>query len=330
MRAIMLVVVGLLACDSRALHDASAAEAGEPSGAAGAREEQVEERGTGGAVAGTGGSSTNPAGGSGGRSRGGSSNGGSSRGGGSKGGNGGAPSGAPLGAPCTDSTDCARNLECMIEEPTWRLAGGLCTLRCDEALLDADCEAIAPGSHCIGGFGDNAFCHEGCAPGDPATACRGRSDVLCSEGSCLPYCFNDRQCPVGSCNYETGLCIGVDVGEKELGTPCNPKFSNDGCAEGFCVSLDPNNATGICTAICRTDVFPQCGWDGRTSPATGYCVPQLLESGPLDPGTCRATCNCDDDCRSSAVCTPDPALEPFGRVGYCALFDEGLPGTPCQ
>jgi hypothetical protein len=134
------------------------------------------------------------------------------------------------------------------------------------------------------------------------------------------------------CEHDTGFCTDyAELGSKPLGAPCDPRASNDECAAGFCLPLSPTDTLGVCTAFCRTDVFPRCGWQSQNAPIAGICRPQLAEPGPLDPGLCRATCDCDDYCGHSwMVCVADPALEQYGKAGYCAPIDDGLPGTPCQ
>jgi hypothetical protein len=264
---------------------------------------------------------------------------------GGKGGTGGGVANSPLGSNCVTDVDCGEGLTCLksFGTSTDELAGGLCTLACDPALLDVDCDAAEPGSLCVGFTETESYCMEGCMLGADA-GCSDRTNVFCidlsAEGStvpapvCLPFCVNDDQCTMGVCDHETGLCAAMsDPGTLLLGAACTPVPAGtvdpppDTCAEGFCVSIVEDDSQGVCSQICRGDVVPQCGWAGPGVPLTAICL-QPAESGLLDLGLCRKGCNCDMDCGNpDFVCFAEPQLAQFEAAGYCVLSTDAM-GMP--
>ena len=265
---------------------------------------------------------------------------------GALGGGGGTAGGGPssaLGARCSADFECGNGLFCLTNfgDAGERLPGGLCTLPCDPSQLDLDCNTFEAGALCVGFSNVENYCMEGCVlHGD--VGCSDRTDVFCVDlatpGSsiavpvCVPFCSNDEQCSQGVCNHETGGCSSTrDPGTLPLGAPCTPPTSQtpppDQCAEGACIAL-ASSAGGICTALCRGDILPQCGWDGQ-APPSALCL-QPAGAGLLEVGTCRRGCDCNDDCgHPGMLCYAEPQLEQFGALGYC-VEDDGSLGIACQ
>jgi hypothetical protein len=252
-----------------------------------------------------------------------------------------------LGGTCRSATDCAAGLECvtLLAEGDRAVVNGLCTLPCDPAALDADCDSVEPRSLCVSFSETESYCMEGCFP-QSDLGCSDRDDSFCmdlspagsgfSATACVPFCSRDQQCGLGVCNHETGFCSSTDdPGTLPLGAACTAAAAGDlnpppdSCADGLCVSIDAGSNAGVCTALCRGDVVPQCGWDGSSESPPALCL-TTLSAGLLGVALCRKTCACDTDCGNPAMgCYAEPALEQLGVTGYCAQSD-GLPMLPCQ
>lgn len=247
-----------------------------------------------------------------------------------------------LGKSCQSSPDCGADLECLTQfgSTADSLPGGLCTMRCDPQLSDADCAAVAEGALCVqlGGTAEEpeAYCFQGCAEGDP-DACHGRKDVVCwdfgdaiaAAPACRPWCMSDEQCGGERCDAEFGSCTpSGDPGDKPIGAACNALASTDECADGFCIPTDEGSDAGWCTSLCRSDVFPQCGWvDPSSTEIPGVCL-SAEDAGPADFGFCSATCNCNAECPADYVCRALESLEPAGKAGYCVFGGGASGGSP--
>ena len=291
--------------------------------------------GTGGAAAGSAGSA----------SAGTSASSGSGGGGGSAG-SGGSSTGTPgiVGAACTATADCAAGLECLTPSSTelgGSPAGGLCTLPCTG---DVDCTTVDPNAWCVG-FGDAAYCLEGCLfdNGGPAKChdrldflCTGvdslATDVACTSTSqcglnevclssictvvltvCLPACGSDADCADGQfCNYGSGLCQAAAPTGLGFNEACSPAADPDECG-GFCRTSYDDTTVGSCSGACNLANPRACGYTGE-GPANAACLfPSSLAGADIeigDVGSCSQVCDCNSDCTvPGEYCQPwDPTV----------------------
>jgi hypothetical protein len=286
-----------------------------------------------GDTSGDGGSAAGPAGGSGGAVGGMGGDGGAAEGGaggaGGEAGAGGTMMGLPIGADCTDDSECESQL---CREVFLDLPDKLCVDPCQS---QADCptggmyfcEAITPGdtmgyciprspAHCLSCDEDSdcGYLAEAClvAPGDIQSACH----VDCTLAG-------DDACP-----SEYG-CEVVDVGGGQMRSLCMPNVPT--CLDalgGFCDRIavpqacSRDNAAGVCLGLrdClnpskRFDVCdasaPQCkATCSSMDPAgctTSYCAEAI--DGPDNCGMCGNPCpgfgsaNANVTCQSSSTCT---------------------------
>jgi hypothetical protein len=242
------------------------------------------------------------------------------------------PGDRPVGAPCTNPSDCAAvdgGAPACIESQSY--PGGYCSGWCEE---DADCPA---GSHCGAPFANLCFddcsslydCRPGqlCAPyaGD---GCVGFAGELCGnlrddDGDGLldcadPACAEEVACTgpeeddcndledddqdgfvdcadVTSCRDTSDDCV---PGDGALGDPC---VTNTACAalDGapLCLTEAAGFPDGMCSEWC--DYAVGCGDDGA-------CLPVPFDN--ILVGACWTSCLSIDDCRDGYECVEDADL----------------------
>ncbi len=181
------------------------------------------------------------------------------------------------GSPCVDiagvqacpGTSYEAQCELMLGEPAGNIRSCLCT---DNGPVCEDCQSIE--------LGPNAEVGESCLP--PATAC---VTANCWQGTCLPSCSVDSDCPGGACSG--GVCTAEPVGCVGCSAPGDLCTDSAECAGGLPCTL------GLCGEACQ-------GGDG-TCPASARC---FVPGGSL-AGVCVAACDrCGDACAGTdQVCT---------------------------
>jgi hypothetical protein len=225
-----------------------------------------------------------------------------------------------VGAACGSDADCGSGLGCITAGGAQLAgsgpAGGYCSAGCSS---DAACEAIDPGSQCIGLGGQNV-CARRCesrAPKPGVSKCLGRADVVCvsvaaqrleppgdgpQAGLCVPLCQSDAQCGPGLfCDLSSGLCSSQRPAGDPLGSPCTGPES---CAGGVCLPLG-DGFERVCSAFCRFGAAG-CGFDASDEqPGAGCALALVPGEGEGDRGLCLALCQTALDChQTGAVCLP--------------------------
>lgn len=234
-----------------------------------------------------------------------------------------------LGARCASAADCG-DLDCILADSgafeTADLGGGspangLCTQACE---TNQDCEALSPGSVCVGFDETTSYCLQGCEFGPETLTglsedkCHARFDATCGPlfgdtgeecesdedcfedefcadtcivivSACLPQCAADVDCPEGwFCDPGSGFCVEQEPDKKPLGDMCDPEAEEDEC-NGICLGVyneDDEIVSGQCHEFCTIGVAPPiCGYDGENGPPA-LCAPALSEDlfGPGAPG----------------------------------------------
>jgi hypothetical protein len=220
---------------------------------------------------------------------------------------------APIGSPCTDSSECLRSTCEDLGDGT-RICTGTC-------FIDAprDCPA---GLYCrVNGCG-SGLCAPG-APGAGATGAPCTSDGECASGYCAPLRSGSvcaaPCCPDGGifCGDPTlvcdlvpggdgrGACVPPELasGPRAFGSPC---MADDECLSGRCA--DPGE---YCTEVCDASTPCPLGYRCSSRDGAGTCL--LGELAPTG-----GPCSTPDDCRdASAACVE----------GVCAGACDGSEGS---
>ncbi|HEU4582809.1 MAG TPA: hypothetical protein VFS67_31340 [Polyangiaceae bacterium] len=250
-----------------------------------------------------------------------------------------------VGAGCHNDADCGNGLGCITAGGAQLAgsgpAGGYCSASCGS---DAACQAIDPGSRCIGLAGQNV-CARTCESRDPRPGlakCLNRDDLACvsvaaqrleppgdgpQAGLCIPVCQSDAQCGPGLfCNLSSGLCSSQPPAGDPLGSPCT---GPDSCAGGVCLPLG-DGFESVCSAFCRFGA-PGCGFDDSAAQPGAGCVFSLVAGeGAGDRGLCLTLCQTALDCHETgAVCIP---IAEGSDTRTCVVRaapapDPGAPGT---
>jgi len=225
-----------------------------------------------------------------------------------------------VGAACRGDADCGEGLGCITTGGGQLAgsgpAGGYCSASCTS---DAACQAIDPGSQCIGLAGQNV-CARSCESRTPkpgTSKCLDRTDVMCvsvaarreeppgdgpQPGLCVPACQSDAQCGPGLfCNLTSGLCSNAPPAGAPLGSSCDGPES---CAGGVCLPLG-DGFESVCSAFCRFG-GPGCGFDASDAQPGAACVfTQVPGETVGDRGLCLELCQTSLDCHETgAVCLP--------------------------
>ena len=262
-----------------------------------------------------------------------------------------------LGADCTTAKDCRLGLECVTSASTVvngeGPGAGMCLAEC---LVAHDfCAAVDATAQCVvlddGGTAttedDVAYCLPGCKLGkqpDSADKCRGRLDLVCTEGVtgsgsgyCRPSCRADIDCAPRFCDLGTGLCADSAPTGDPIGTTCDPNASK--CAGG-CIAQGNRVfrvQRGLRASSPQATSAEYVGCGNSAVPLDYYCaIGATTTSGPGDLGYCAKLCDCDADCATAnAVCEPGADLmNKAGRPGFCAppLATNGKPTLhiPCK
>jgi hypothetical protein len=311
---------------------------------------------------GTGGSGNSATGGFGNGGSGGVGNGGSGgvgnggSGGGGTGATGGSGPNPNLGRQCVTQAECGTGLTC-ITASSGAFAGegpakGMCTADCT---VDPNvCTDLDPTGICLDFGQGTSFCMEGCSFGpDTSTQfdpnkCHGRQEVACTAlldetgnvfPACIPQCNSNADCGGLLCNPETGGCTTSAPTGLSLGTTCTVPASGgtDACT-GTCtqfVNGSGANLVAMCTERCTLGASPACSWTGN-GPAPAACLfvsTAILDNGGAgigDAGSCGLLCDCNSDCKTSAlVCRPWEGVNAgateafFQRAGFCSDPDNG-------
>ncbi len=220
---------------------------------------------------------------------------------------------APLGAPCTATTDCASGV-CLAAESAGAPTGwtdGLCAEYCTNwtCPLEAACAVLS----------GHALCLPACAAdGD----CRPGYVCAAEFGVCLPDCNGGFACGPGLECGPDGHCTPPVVPVDKLGAPCTHGFS---CESGFCI---PETSAGAPT-----------GWPGGTCSlpcaSTDDCPAGSSCTALSGRGYCLADCRAAADCRAgyvcnstAAVCLPHCATEGFSCGAFVCRVDGQCSGPP--
>ena len=207
-----------------------------------------------------------------------------------------------------DAPGCEQDDDC--EEQEYCDGDGACAEGCREGGCDAGQVCDLETRACV---------QEGVCASDEDCG----DDEVCAlpeegdEGSCVPRCETDNDCPGEVCDVESGLCVGATCDgpeDCEQGFYCSDETSTcePGCDEdvdcggedsGFVCDLETNECVG---EVCMGDDM---------CPEGTYC--ELLD------GRCAPGCRTDDECQFGEVCNLDPReCRPGCREDDACLLSE--------
>lgn len=235
-----------------------------------------------------------------------------------------AGTGSPLGANCTQDSDCGAGPapQCL-QTPS---GNGYCSSTCT---TDNDC----PTGTCEMGIGTDAN-------GNPVNLCllnclstlsNCSTGDVCEEGLCVPACVSDMDCGTGStCDVATGECstpgpdAGIDAGTPEdAGTSPTDAGAPEDAGSPADAGPGPGQDAGP-----GTDAGPAA--DAGEGSDAGIVV--HIDAGPgenLDAGVTGAPCAEQSDCTTG---TGPACLVASTDAGYCSSTchsDRNCPDGVC-
>ena len=142
-------------------------------------------------------------------------------------------------------------------------------------------------------------------------------DTVCLDGRCAAGC-PETGCPeTARCDYDSGMCLPVDVGACVQDLDCGPP--DQICVQGFCRPGCPltccfgGTICNVETGYCETDPLVGCRDDRDCDPPTTTCVAGRC----LTPRYCMADADCDPPLK---VCDGGVCLDGCLAMG-CAEYE---------
>ncbi len=269
---------------------------------------------------------------------------------------------ASVGQACESDDDCGDGVVCLIEDEQLQpgqIAGGMCTIRCEQ-----DPDVCGSTALCLGVGQDTedvaddvGYCYELCIFAGANVKCQDSLNRTCTLidpetalGVCDPKCFSDGECADGlSCAPRYPWTCVDDLPDDLLpdGATCT---LNEECAGGGCLFMEETSTDGICLSDCSLQVETfACGRDiGDTTPVDSACFPLLavidagIPAAENDLGQCLPTCDPDEGCEHPEWTCIDLMDEGYtadvGHAGVCfplllipddaEVTDTGMGGAP--